>query len=221
MGRTTRVDIGDEIYHVLNRANGRLTLFFKESDYLLLEVILADGVEKFGMRILAYCVMPNHFHLVLHPRKDGDLQKFMQWVTLTHTQRWHAQHRTIGTGHLYQGRYKSFLIEKDDHLLSVVRYIERNPLRAKLVKKLDNWKYSSYLKRITHTPAFLAPLPIDTPRNYTSFVYAPQTIAELDAVRYSVNKGKPYGTNTWTHAKIKEFALDATVRKRGRPRNGT
>jgi putative transposase len=81
--------------------------------------------------------MPNHWHLVLWPRKKGELSEFMRWLTVTHTQRWHASHRTSGTGPLYQGRFKSFPIEDDDHLLAVVRYVERNALRAKLVARAE------------------------------------------------------------------------------------
>lgn len=98
-----------------------MQILFKEEEYLLLEQIFKGGVEKYDMRALAYCIMPNHFHLVLHLKADGDLQRFMQWITLTHTQRWHAQHKSTDTGHLYQGRYKSFLIEQDQHLLTVLR----------------------------------------------------------------------------------------------------
>ncbi len=110
MPRLPRIDVGNEIYHVINRANARLPIFFKE-----------EAKEKYDMRILAYCLMPNHFHLILYPHKDNDLQKFMQWTTLTHTQRWHIKNKTVGTGHLYQCRYKSFIIEKDKHLLTIIR----------------------------------------------------------------------------------------------------
>ena len=89
------------------------------------------------MRVLAWCVMSTHWHLVLWPREDGDLSEFMRWLTVTHTQRWHAAHRTAGTGPLYQGRFKSFPIQEDDHLLTVLRYVERNPLRANLVEEAD------------------------------------------------------------------------------------
>src|SRR3989338_9451987 len=143
MGRSPRVDVGGYAYHILNRANARLPIFFKEKDYVLFEEILREGVRKHDMRLLAYCFMPNHFHLVLHPKDDGDIQQFMQWVTLTHTQRWHLSKGTTGTGHLYQGRYKSFIAQTDNHLLAVIRYVERNPLRAKLVKKAENWRFSS------------------------------------------------------------------------------
>ena len=85
------------------------------------------------MRLLAYCLMPNHFHVLLWPREDGDLSRFMSWLTMTHTQRWHAHHRTAGTGHLYQGRFKSFSVQSAEHFLTVCRYVERNALRANLV----------------------------------------------------------------------------------------
>jgi putative transposase len=85
------------------------------------------------MRILAYCVIPNHFHLVLWPHQDGALSEFMRWLTMTHTQRWHAAHQTAGTGPMYQGRFKSFPVQSDDHFYSVCRNVEPNPLRAKLV----------------------------------------------------------------------------------------
>jgi len=221
MGRVPRVDVGDEIYHVINRANARLQIFFKEEDYKLFEAILSDGVEKYDMRIVAYCIMPNHFHLVVHPKKDGDLQRFMQWLTLTHTQRWHVQNKTIGTGHLYQGRYKSFLIQKDAHLLTVMRYVERNPLRANLVKKLANWKYSSFYKRHIDTKSMLSSPPINVPKDYTELVQIPLTPGELEATRYSVNKGKPFGSVQWAEGMIKTYKLAITTRERGRPKKGT
>jgi putative transposase len=220
MGRVPRVDIGGEVYHVINRANARMQIFFKKEDYQLLEKIFNDGVEKCDMRILAYCIMPNHFHLVLHPKTDGDLQQFMQWVTLTHTQRWHAQHNSTGTGHLYQGRYKSFLIEQDQHLLTVLRYVERNPLRAKLVKKITDWKYSSLHQRL-QPKTFLAPWPIPKPKDYLAFVETPLTPAELETARYSVNRGKPFGTESWTNKMLDRYGLDITTRERGRPKKGT
>jgi putative transposase len=222
MGRVPRVDVGGEVYHVINRANARLPVFFNEKDYQLFEAILIKGVRKYDMRLLAYCVMPNHFHLVVYPRKDGDLQKFMQWLTLTHTQRWHVQNKTIGTGHLYQGRYKSFLIEKDVHLQTVVRYVERNPLRAKLVKSSSNWKFSSYHNRQQKLfKKMLSLWPTETPVDYDTFVQIPLTASELETTRCSVNKGKPFGKKEWSDAMIEQYKLSATLRKRGRPKKGT
>lgn len=220
MSRLPRIDVGSEIYHVINRANARLPIFFKEEDYKLFENILEEARKKYDMRVLAYCLMPNHFHLVLYPKQEKDLQKFMQWITLTHTQRWHIQNRTIGSGHLYQGRYKSFLVEGNDYLLSVIRYVERNPLRAKLVKKVEDWQFSSLSQRIfkNSRKIFLSTWPISEPEDYLAFVNTPQTEDEEKNIRLSVVKNKPYGNDNWSNKIIKEFGLEATLRSKGRPR---
>lgn len=127
------------VYHVLNRANARLKIFSSDDDYAAWERILAEAIERFDMRVLAYCLMPNHWHLLAWPRHDGDLSRFVGWLTLTHTQRWHAQRGSGGSGHLYQGRFKSFPVEGDDHYLNVARYVERNALRAVLVRRAEQW----------------------------------------------------------------------------------
>ena len=172
--------------------------------------------------LLAYCLMPNHFHLVLYPKQDGDVQKFMQWITLTHTQRWHVQNKTIGSGHLYQGRYKSFLIEQDKHLLSVIRYVERNPLRAKLVKRVESWEFSSLARRLRSKGAkWLATWPIPRPADYLDFVNTALTAGERESIRYSVNHGKPFGSGAWSGKMVEKFGLSATTRGRGRPKKGT
>jgi putative transposase len=224
MPRINRVDVGGYCYHIINRANARLPIFFKEEDYLSFENVLEEAKEKYDMRIIAYILMPNHFHLVLYPKNDGDLSKFMQWLTLTHTQRWHQQKNTKGTGHLYQGRYKSFLIEEDNHLLSVVRYVERNALRAKLVKKAENWKFCSLWRKLygkDQQKKLLSKWPIPEPKNYLSFVNKPQPKEEEELLRLSIVKGKPYGNDNWSMNIIKKFGLGSTLREKGRPRKGT
>ena len=137
MGRPLRIDIGDEIYHVLNRANARMTIFEGENDYQAFETTLEEAKDRYPIQIFSYQIMPNHWHFCLRPKNDGDMTKFVQWLTLTHTQRWHASHRSMGTGHLYQGRYKSFLVQGDNHFLQLCRYIENNALRAKLVRRAE------------------------------------------------------------------------------------
>jgi len=224
MPRIPRIDVGGEIYHVINRANARLPIFFTEEDYELFELILEEAQEKFGVGILALLQVPNHFHLVLQTFKDNDLQKFMQWLTLTHTQRWHTKNGTIGTGHLYQGRYKSFLIQGDKHLLAVIRYVERNPLRAKLVRKVENWNFSSLSRQLSGNlkkQKLLAVWPIETPKNYLTFVNMPMNEKEEEMIRYSVDRGKPFGSDAWSVAMIDRYGLKATIRKRGRQIKGT
>jgi putative transposase len=221
MPRTERVDVGDLVYHIINRSNGRLTIFESKEDYQALELILQEGIEKFDMRLLAYAVMPNHWHLLLYPRKDGDLSRFMGWFTNTHTRRYHVKTQTIGGGHLYQGRYKSFLVDDDNHLLTVIKYVERNPVRAKLSKTPESWKWGSAYRRISGTKKekqLLAPSPTPLPHGYRSWVNTPESSESLDAIRKSVNKGIPYGRESWRDRMITKFSLDQVLRTPGRPK---
>ena len=121
MPRTARASVAHTWYHALNRGNRREAVFHKAADYDAFVQAIADAHARLPVDILGYCLMPNHFHLVLWPRGAGDLSRFMGWLTLTHTQRWHAHHQTAGTGHLYQGRFKSFPVQSDEHLSTVCR----------------------------------------------------------------------------------------------------
>jgi putative transposase len=219
MPRRLRMASGGYVYHVLNRAVGRTTLFRKAGDYAAFETVLRQAKDWQPMRLLAYCVMPNHWHLVLWPHRDGDLSEFLRWLTVTHTQRWHALHHTAGTGPLYQGRFKSFPIQADGHLLAVCRYVERNPLRAGLVKEVETWRWSSLWQRTQPSVAsWLDAWPVPCPRNWLDQVRRPQTPAEVEALARSLQRGAPYGEASWQERMVKELGLEATLRPRGRPR---
>src|SRR5262245_49901658 len=122
----------------------------------------------------------------------------MRWLTVTHTQRWHLAHQTAGTGPLYQGRFKSFPVDTDDHFYSVVRYVERNPLRANLVSRAEAWRWSS-LWQITQSQCDveLSEWPVPRPSNWTELVNRPETEAELSALRASAQSGAPFGSLEW------------------------
>ncbi|NCS31871.1 hypothetical protein CO026_00655 [Candidatus Kaiserbacteria bacterium CG_4_9_14_0_2_um_filter_41_32] len=221
MPRAQRVDIADHYYHVINRASARLTLFESKDDYGIFESVLVEAVEKYDMGLVAYCCMPNHFHFVLKPKNDGDLSKFMYWFSMTLTLRWHAIKKTTGSGHIFQGRYKSFLIQDDEHLLTVIRYVERNPLRAKLVNDVCEWKYSSLYRRVYGSEKqkkLLTKAGTTLPKDYISFMQIPLTPAELESARNSVNKGVPYGKEEWRDTMVDRFKLQATMRGKGRPK---
>ncbi len=223
MGRALRVNVGDEIFHVINRANGRATIFKTDNDYRAFETLLEEAEEKLSMRILAYTIMPNHWHLLLYPVNEGDLSFFMQWLTLTHTQRWHASHNTVGNGHLYQGRYKSFLIQKDNYFLAVARYIERNALRAGIVKNAQDWKWSSLWRREFGTgkqKELLSHWPVEMPNHYIEWVNELQDEKEISSIKESIIRGKPFGNINWIEKIISKFGLETTQRPKGRPKKG-
>ena len=225
MGRPAREAPGGLVYHVLNRGVGRRTLFEKPDDYLALERIIDETLRSRPVRICAYCLMPNHWHLALWPEHDGDLSAFMQQMTNTHVKRWKQHFHETGYGHLYQGRFKSFPVQTDDYFYQVVRYVERNALRANLVRKAQDWPWSSLRRRCGNddslpmlSKAILGDWPLPRPSDWSSIVNTPQTETELGALRRCVNRGCPLGDSDWIVKTANELGLNSTVRQRGRPK---
>ena len=222
MPRRLRCSSGGYAYHVLNRAVGRTTLFQTDADYAAFQNVLRQARDWQPMHLLAYCLMPNHWHLVLWPQRDGELSEFLRWVTVTHTQRYHAQHNTAGTGPIYQGRFKSFPIQEDEHLLSVLRYVERNPFRAGLVNKVEGWSWSSLRQRRKAVATeLLDEGPVPLPSSWIRYVNRAEPDAELEALRRSVVRGSPFGDTSWVQRTAKRLDLESTLRGRGRPRKAT
>ena len=235
MGRPTRIDVGGYAYHVLNRANGRRIIFKKRDDFAAFERVLGEAVERSsgGVRLLAYCVMGNHWHLVVRTTENGVLSPFMKWLTLTHTQRYQVAHKRVGYGPIYQGRFKSFVIESESHLLTVCRYVERNALRAGLIAsggRAEDWRWSSLHRWRNPRPRKSAedddsgivlskwPIPGGRPKQWLRTVNRPLTQKELEAVRTCANRCAPFGSDRWRGRVVKRFGLESTLRKPGRPR---
>jgi len=198
-----------------------MTIFKKDADYEAFERVLQEAVERASTRLLAYCVMPNHWHLVVWPRKDGELSRFVGWLTLTHTQRWHSHRGSIGSGHVYQGRFKSFPVETDEHYFTVARYVERNPLRAGLVRRAEEWQWCSlarWLRGSADDQALLSAWPLPRKPCWVEHVNQPLTEAELTAVRRCVDRGAPYGAGAWHDRTVRDLNLETTLRPRGRPK---
>lgn len=210
------------VFHVLNRANNRDEMFEKDEDYLAFLRLLGDTLQKRPMRILAYCLMPNHWHLLLWPERDNDLGNFMQALTTTHVRRWRLHRRTVGEGHLYQGTYKSFPVQDNDHFYTVGRYVERNALRANLVQRAEEWRWGSLWQRGRRPqPDDYPPLsdwPLPRPRQWVSTVNRAETEAELKALRRSVQRGRPFGSESWQKQTAQQLGLESTLRSRGRPK---
>jgi putative transposase len=219
MPRRPRICPAGTCFHVLNRAVARLPLFEKQDDYVAFEQVLAEAMERERLPLFAYCLMPNHWHFVVRPETDEQLTAFFRWLTHTHTMRWHAHYQTQGTGHLYQGRFKAFPIEEDLHLLAVLRYVERNPVRARFCERASDWKYGSAWRTTYGNPQernILSPWPISRPRQWQAIVDQPQTDAEVEAIRQSVNRGTPYGSDHWATQSAVRLGLEYTRRPRGR-----
>ena len=219
MPRRHRFATGGYVYHVLNRAVARQTIFETDGDYLAFQRTLAEARSHVPVRLLGYIIMPNHWHLVLWPVGDDDLSDYMHWLTVTHTHRWHAFHETSGTGPLYQGRFKSFSVQADEHFLTVCRYVERNPLRAGLVHRAEMWRWSSLWQRHNACgEVTLHAWPVPMPSVWLEYVNSVETEAELAAVRSCVRRGSPFGSSAWQRQTAARLGIESTLRPLGRPR---
>lgn len=209
-------------YHVLNRGNGGMTLFHKPADSHAFLGLLGEAQAKYPIDVLAFCLMSNHWHLVVRPRAADALAGFMRWVGVTHVRRHHAHYNNGRGGHLYQGRFKSFPIQDDRHFLTVCRYVEANPLRAGLVERAEQWPFSS----LGYPPAGadgpppfrLAAWPVERPARWAETVNELLPVASLAALRQSVNRGRPFGDARWVTRTADRLGLQSTMRDRGRPR---
>ena len=221
MPRNARIAPGGVVFHCLNRGNDRRNIFEDDGDFAAFERVLEATLEQVPVRLLAYCLMPNHWHLLLQPQKKGELGQFMQRLTTTHVRRWHRHRHSEGRGHLYQGTYKSFPVQDDGHFSTVARYVERNALRAGLVDKAQDWQWGSLWRRERGTPdqrGILSEWPVRRRSDWMQWVNRPQTDKELAELREAIKRGRPFGDTAWQADTAKRLHLEASLRPRGRPR---
>jgi putative transposase len=213
MPRSARHVEAGTIYHVLNRGNGRRALFSKPADFQAFVELMKDAVARFEVDLLAFCLMGNHWHLLLRPRTDDALPRCMAWLTVTHARRHHAHYPNPGSGHLYQGRYKSFPVQSDEHFLVVTRYIHQNPLRANLAARVQDWRWTD-LSGMSPVSEW----PVDRPRRWTTVVNEAMSEADRRRVERSLRRGTPFGSDAWAERTAKRLKLSSTLRDMGRPR---
>jgi putative transposase len=219
MPRQARHTPGGVIHHVLNRAAGGMELFADDGDYAAFERVFAETLERIPIRVCGYCLMPTHWHLVLWPEKDDELARFMQRLTITHVRRWLEFRQRVGMGSVYQGRYKSFSVQDDSHFTTLMRYVHRNPLRARLVKRAEDWRWSSlFAGPKPNAPRVeISPWPVPRRRDWIAWVNQPQTAQEELWLRRSVRFNRPYGSDLWAARMERRLGLPP-LRSRGRPR---
>ena len=219
MPRIVRGLSENSIYHVLNRGNGKQKVFHKIQDYKAFIDLMKEAKDRYSVRIFAYCLMPNHFHIILMSLKAEELSKWMQWLMTSHVRRYHKHYGT--SGHIWQGRFKSFIIQEDNHLLTVIRYVEGNPVRAGLVNSAKDWLWSSHRETVGEESHFLTnEIPIELPEDWNRYVDEALTEKELQKLNQSINRQSPYGTLEWQMKVATELGLESTLRSRGRPRKG-
>ena len=214
MPRVARLRSAGLCLHVLNRSNGRATVFAHPEDYSAFLEVMTQACKRHPIRLLAYCLMPNHFHFVVWPREEGDIGCWMRWLMTTHVRRHHAHHNTEGC--LWQGRYKSFPIQDDDHLLTVMRYVERNPVRAATlgVASAAAWPWSSATDPAA-VPFPMArqelhPGPVQRRPDWLAWVNRPLTPGEQEAIHRSIARGSPFGDSEWLAATAERLGQSGT-----------
>jgi putative transposase len=191
MPRIFRTLVAHGYYHVINRGNNRSDVFLSPADYRAFLRLIEQAQERIPLRMLAFCIMPNHFHLVVSQDGAKDVSRWMHWLLTTHVHRHHLKYGT--SGRVWQGRFKAFPIEQDGHLLTVMRYVERNALRSGLVARAEKWPWGSLACR-NHPfdGGLVSAPPMTLPSDWTARVNSPQTPQELEALRAAVNRQRPY-----------------------------
>jgi putative transposase len=226
MGRQPRLVADGLVYHALNRGNNRARVFCHDADFQQFLDALAQTKERYPFRLYAYCLMDNHFHLVLEPAAGQKISRILQSLTVAHT--WHYHQASTTSGHVWQGRFKSPVVSADEHLLTVMRYIESNPLRAGMVRDLSCYRWSSYpahglgqrLPVVDEAPLWVALGQSEEARQsyWRGWLHTPLTEKELSAVRRSVTSGRPFGPASWVEQTAARLGLELVPRPRGRPR---
>jgi putative transposase len=226
MGRQPRLIADGLVYHALNRGNNRAAVFHQPTDYLAFLQALGQTQQRYPFRLYAYCLMTNHFHLVLQPGDGQSISRILQSLTVAHTWRCHREHGSVG--HVWQGRFRSPAIQEDEHLLTVLRYVEANPLRAGMVSDLAAYPWSSYPAHgLGRADPLLSEAPVWPGRGPTAearqaywreWVHTPLTERELAAVRKAVTTGRPYGSEGWVNTMALRLGIDLEPKPPGRPR---
>jgi putative transposase len=217
MPRPPRLIFPGECYHVLNRANRRAEVFHDANDYRNFMKLMARAQDRVPLDIFAACIMPNHLHLVVRPHEVLDITRWMQWLCTTHARHYHEKYGS--SGHVWQGRFKHCHVQSDQYLLTVLRYVERNALTARLSNRAEDWRWGSLCWRAQSDPVIaLTPAPIPIPTWWPEFVNQPLTAVELEAVRTSITRQRPFGDPDWVERQAKAAGLDQTLAEVGRPR---
>jgi len=207
------------VYHVLNRGAMTVRLFRNDTEYTAWEQAIEDALDVMPMRICAFCWMPDHWHMVVWPRRTGELSKFIQRVTNRHVQRLQQARGRVGYGHIYQGRFKAFPIQPDEHFYAVVRYVESNAVRAKFVRRAEQWPWDSLNARKSRPESpLLSDWPLARPARWAERVNRPLDDEELKALRQCVQRGSPYGDERWVERTARKLGIESSIRPRGRPR---
>jgi putative transposase len=217
MPRTARAIVADHCYHLINRGNNQAAIFHEWADYATFLSLVSKTQQCLEVPIIAGCLMPNHLHLVVRPVDKDDLARWTQRLFTTHVRHHHRKYLT--SGRLWQGRFKAFVIQEDEHLTTVIRYVERNALRAGLVTRAEDWRWGSLRWRmaVDQWRMELTAPPVPLPHNWVDYVNEPQTASELKSIRTSIQRDRPFGADDWVKRQARDLGLLQSLGPLGRP----
>ena len=219
MSRVARIVVKEYPHHVVQRGNNRQTVFFDAQDKKYYLELLQKYSAECGCKINAYCLMPNHIHILMVPQKDNSLAKTMQKLSLRYTQ--HINRKFKRTGRLWECRFHSAVVDTESYLWTVCRYIERNPVRAKIVEKPEDYEWSSAISNvIDKRREFPEPVWKDHTdrKEYIKFVNTPGRKKEIEMIKKRTFEGKPIGSSGFMEKIAERLGIVINTRPKGRPR---
>jgi putative transposase len=216
MPRIARALADNQIYHIINRGNRREAVFHDNYDYEKFLKLLLESKEKYSIKVYAYCLMPNHFHIVIYTKYAQSLSQAMHWISSSYVRYYNKRYNI--SGYLWQGRYKSFIVQEDTYLLVLLKYVEANPKRAKIVNDCIDFKYSSAKQRVDNNAYIIDDVPIIFPLNWLEFINSDENKVDLDSIRNSIDRQSPLGDESWKYEVSKEYGLESTLNSKGRPK---
>jgi putative transposase len=205
------------VFHVVNRGNDRRSLFFDQVDYQGFMDLLLEAGRRFHVLVIAYCLMPNHWHLIMTPQEAGAVSAHLHWLTTTHSVQYRRRLESVGNGHVYQARFSAFPIQTNRHYFNGVKYVEANALRKRLVRRAEEWMWSSAYERV-HGCKLVQPGPVELPANWLDFVNMKQSRHVTDEIRVCARAQRPYGDEKWAAATAAELGIESRMHPRGRPK---
>lgn len=208
------------MFHAHNRAAVGRVLFPTRRDLFAFSRLIHHTLRRHPVRVLGYCLLRDEWQFVLWPERDGQVAAFLHRLTLTHAKRWHAAYPDQAAGRLYRGRFRSFPVQAEAPWYAVLRHVERAPVRAGFVDRVEDWPWTGLARQLDpsppHDPVIAGPIP--RPTDWLAYVNEEPSAAERAAVEESEARGCPFGSPDWQRVTAAALGLGATLRPRGRPR---